>query len=410
MKACFQSSSILLPKKEYCTSNWPVVACDQYTSQPEYWKEVESKIQECPSTLHMIYPEAYLDQGDARIPKINNTMREYLEKGILEETIQDGFILIERKTISGNRLGLIGKVDLESYEYMSNSKAFVRATEQTVVSRIPPRVKIRENAPLECPHVMLLIDDEQGKIIENLYIQKEQFSIAYDLDLIQEGGHLTGYKITGEIVEEINQKLYDFEQNSHGLFLVVGDGNHSLATAKTCWENIKKNLSKEEQEKHPARYALVELVNLHSLALQFEPIHRLLFHVDAQNLFFSFLMYLRKEHMDIQEGKEICFASNEIQISFSISNKQSRIPVEILQTFLDQYLLEHPESTIDYIHGDDVINSLGREKGNCGILLTAIQKEDLFPSIREGHTLPRKTFSMGEANEKRYYMETRYIK
>lgn len=410
MKACFQSSTILLPKEEYCNPKWPVVACDQFTSQPEYWIQVQNMVQDSPSTLHMIYPEAFLSEGDTRIQKINDTMKSYVEQNVLEEAVEDGFILIERKTISGNRLGLIGKLDLDSYEYKSGSKALVRATEQTVESRIPPRVKIRENAPLELPHVMILVDDAQGKIVEQLFVEKENFPVIYDLDLIQEGGHLTGYKIDGQKAQEVNDILFDFQENSNGLFFVVGDGNHSLATAKTCWENIKKDLSAEERENHPARYALVELVNLHSIALQFEPIHRLLFNVDAQHLFFSFLEYLKSQNMDICQGKEISFASTDIQIPFSISNKQNRIPVEILQTFLDAYLSKHPESLIDYIHGDDVLNTLCREKGNCGILLTAIQKEDLFPSIREGHVLPRKTFSMGEANEKRYYMEARKIK
>lgn len=410
MKACFQSSKILLPREEYCNSNWPVVACDQFTSQPEYWLKVQQIVKDSPSTLHMIYPEAFLSEGDSRIEKINATMQSYMEQNVLEEAVNDGFILIERRTISGNRLGLIGKLDLDCYEYKPQTNALVRATEQTVESRIPPRVKIRENAPLELPHVMVLADDAQGKLIENLFIQKEDFPKLYDLNLVQEGGRLIGYKIDGEKAQEVNEALYTFQENSNGLFLVVGDGNHSLATAKTCWENIKKTLSEEEWENHPARYALVELVNLHSLALQFEPIHRLLFEVDPSDVFFSFLEYLKSQNMSITKGREISFASIDLQIMFSITNKQNRIPVEILQTFLDAYLKDHPESLIDYIHGDDVLNTLCRDKGNCGILLTAIQKEDLFPSIREGHVLPRKTFSMGEANEKRYYMEARKIK
>ncbi|MBQ0064771.1 MAG: DUF1015 domain-containing protein [Firmicutes bacterium] len=410
MKACFQSSKILLPREEYCNSNWPVVACDQFTSQPEYWLKVQQIVKDSPSTLHMIYPEAFLSEGDSRIEKINATMQSYMEQNVLEEAVNDGFILIERRTISGNRLGLIGKLDLDCYEYKPQTNALVRATEQTVESRIPPRVKIRENAPLELPHVMVLADDAQGKLIENLFIQKEDFPKLYDLNLVQEGGRLIGYKIDGEKAQEVNEALYTFQENSNGLFLVVGDGNHSLATAKTCWENIKKTLSEEEWENHPARYALVELVNLHSLALQFEPIHRLLFEVDPSDVFFSFLEYLKSQNMSITKGREISFASIDLQIMFSITNKQNRIPVEILQTFLDAYLKDHPESLIDYIHGDDVLNALCRDKGNCGILLTAIQKEDLFPSIREGHVLPRKTFSMGEANEKRYYMEARKIK
>ena len=409
MKACFRSADILLPKKGTDMALWSVVDCDQYTSEEDYWQDVENIVGNKPSTLNIIYPEVYLGKDDERIQRIQKEMLTYTHKGILEESIQDGFVLVERELASGLRLGLVGMIDLEAYDFTPGTSAPIRATEGTIQSRIPPRLAIREGALLECPHVMVLIDDKKHQLIEPLLEMKKYFECVYDTELMKNGGHVKGYAIRDEFALAINDKLTLMERESDGFFLAVGDGNHSLATAKAYWEKIKDNLSDQEKEDHPARYAMVELVNLHSPALIFEPIHRVLFNIDFEDLYDSFKVYLQQEHMTFTDGDDIVFIDETHDIHMKLRNTNNRLPVDILQRFLDQYLENHPASDIDYVHGQDSVEKLAHVKNNCGILLGAIDKNTLFPAIAAGGVLPRKTFSMGEAYEKRYYIECRQI-
>lgn len=409
MKTCFKSTDILLPKKDVCMNTWSVVACDQYTSEEEYWKEVESLVKDQPSTLNIIYPEVYLGKDDNRIQRIQKEMISYVDNNILEKRIKDGFVLVERTLDVGTRLGLVGIIDLEAYDFTPGTSAPIRATEGTIQSRIPPRLRIREGALLECPHVMVLIDDPKMQLIEPLYENKNKFECLYDTPLMMNGGHLKGYAITYEFAKAVNAKLSLMQEESNGFFLAVGDGNHSLATAKACWQKTKEKLTDEEKENHPARFAMVELVNLHSLALIFEPIHRVLFDIDFDDLFHSFLEQLKQDHIEYTTGDDIVFIDTDNEKHLKLLNKDGRLPVDILQKFLDQYLQTHQNSIIDYVHGQDAVKKLSKQNGNCGILLGAIDKNTLFPAIAAGGVLPRKTFSMGEAYEKRYYVECRQI-
>ncbi len=409
MKACFQSANFLLPIEDINIKKWSVVACDQFTSQPSYWHDVENIIDSSPSTLNIVYPEAFLSQGDSRIERINNTMNNYLSNGTLTTRVNNGYILIERDTISGKRLGLVGVLDLDEYDYNFDSTSLVRATEGTIQDRITPRVKIRRNASLECSHVMVLINDFKRILIEDLYKHKHEFDVLYDTELMQGGGHIIGYRIDGEKASEIDKLLLKMQENSNGLFLLVGDGNHSLATAKTCWEEIKHTLPLDLQPSHPAKYATVELVNLHSDALFFEPIHRIMFSIDDDDFINCFYTYCKENSIDIIAGDDIEFITIDKSTKIGLSNSSGRIPVEIMQQFIDAYILQHVHIILDYIHGNDTLRSLVDTPNTLGILLKPIQKNGFFEAVRDNGVLPRKTFSMGNSEEKRYYMECRKI-
>ncbi len=411
MNACFKSTDILLPRKDINMKTWSVVACDQYTSEESYWKEVENLVLDLPSTFNIIYPEVYLGKDDdSRILKIQNKMLSYVQNGILEERIKEGFVLVERKLNVGIRLGLVGVIDLEAYDFTPGTSSPIRATEGTIQSRIPPRLRIREKALLECPHVMVLIDDPKKQLIEPLYENKEKLECLYDTSLMMNGGHLRGYATTGDLAKAVNNQIELMEKASQGFFLAVGDGNHSLATAKAYWQKLKETMPIQEQKNHPARFAMVELVNLHSPALIFEPIHRILFNIDFDDLLNSFKQHLDKNHIVYTTGDDIIFMNQDNKVHIKLLNEDGHLPIDILQKFLDQYLQTHQNSHIDYIHGQDAIEKLSKKKNNCGILLGAIDKNTLFPAIAAGGVLPRKTFSMGEAYEKRYYVECRKIK
>jgi len=414
----FKKADILLPKDADLTK-WSVVACDQYTSQPDYWKEVEDLVGDAPSTLKITFPEVYLSEGDARIKKINETMNEYINSGIFKE--YKGSLIYVERTIDGSktRKGLVGAIDLEDYDFSVGSGSRVRATEGTVLDRIPPRVKIRENAPMELPHVMVLIDDEKKDIIESLTAAKDKMEKIYDFDLIMGGGHLEGYLLTDSLADEVVAKLdiletqaeFDKRYNISGikpLTYAVGDGNHSLATAKTCWENLKKTLSAEEIESHPARYALCEIENIHDSALEFEPIHRVVFDIDVDDLLNGM-----KEYYDVSDtpngGQCIRYISEKGEGKLYVKNPKSQLVVGTLQIFLDDYL-KGKKGEVDYIHGDDVCRELGSKPGNIGFILPPMEKSDLFLGVIKDGVLPRKTFSMGEAYEKRFYLEAKLIK
>lgn len=412
-------ANILLPKDVDMTK-WSVVACDQYTSEPEYWKEVEKEVGSSPSTLNLILPELYLEDTDVedRIKKINKTTEEYLDESMFNE-YKDTMIYLERTQKDGKvREGLMAMVDLEDYSYEKGSQTLIRATEKTVIERIPPRLKVRENASLELPHIMILIDDEKKNIIESLKDKVTSEDVVYDFDLMENGGHIKGYKLSDEVINGIEsglESLMDkdyFEKkynvkNKGVLLFAMGDGNHSLATAKANYENLKKTMSEDEYLNNPARYALVEVVNLHSPALEFEPIHRVIFNTDVNNLVEELHKYY-----DINEdgdGEYFELVTKDFDKRLYISNPKSNIAVGSIQMFLDDYLKDH-SGKLDYIHGDETTRSMGSEEGNVGILFEAMPKEELFRTVILDGALPRKTFSMGHSYDKRYYLEARKIK
>lgn len=397
----FKKADILIPK-DIDFSKWSVVACDQYTSQPEYWDEVKTFVGTEPSALNIVFPEAFLSEGDGRIAKINATMEEYISGGIFEECL-DSMIYVERTMANGRvRKGIIGCVDLEEYDFSVGSKSKIRATEGTVLERIPPRVKIRENASLELPHVMLLIDDKDKTVIE----QTEKGELIYDFDLMQNSGHLKGYLLSDFEAERILGAISELDENADGnLLFAVGDGNHSLATAKTCWENLKPELSEEERENHPARFCLVEIENIHDDALEFEPIHRVVFNVEPENLLADFVAYYPDTEETDNGGQHIEYTYKNKKGNLFVKNSPSALCVGTLQKFLDEKGYE-----VDYIHGADVTERLSQAENTIGFLLPAMEKSDLFRGVIADGALPRKTFSMGEAEDKRFYFEAKKIK
>ena len=408
MTPCFLPADILLPRESEDLSRWAVVACDQFTSRPDYWAETERLAGDAPSTLRIIYPEIYLSQGEKRIPAIHAAMRKYLVDGVLETAVENGFVLVRRTTESGARLGLVGKLDLEQYEYKRGKKSPVRATEGTILSRIPPRMRIREGAPIESPHIMMLLDDPAMRLIEPL--EKENLPKLYDVRLMQGGGRLEGFAVCGESARKTAKLAGEMQAAAKGgFFLAAGDGNHSLATAKACWDALKETLSPEERETHPARYALVELVNLHSPALVFKPIHRVIFGADADELVAGFDAFLAGLGMAVVPGEEVVFVGKDAEMGFDIAGRGERLPLDLAQRFLDEWLERHENETIDYVHDADEVRAHCRGEKAAGVLLQAIPKEGFFAAVRAGGALPRKTFSMGEGHEKRYYMECRRI-
>lgn len=420
MKIPFKKANILLPKDADMTK-WSVIACDQYTSEPKYWEEVEELVGDAPSTLKITLPEIYLEQEnvDSRIQKINAEMDNLLNINFFR-TLQDSLIYLERTCSDGKvRKGIIGMVDLEDYSYEKGSQTLIRATEGTVLERIPPRVRVRENAKLELPHVMLLIDDDKKEIIEGLTDKVSSNDVVYDFDLMQNGGHVKGYKIPEDLCQNVFDGLekladkdnFEAKYNVHDkgvLLFSVGDGNHSLATAKACYENLKKVLPKEEYENHPARYALVEVVNLHSDALEFEPIHRVVFNVEPEKMIEELEKYYEVSRTP-GEGQKVEYVYKDKEEVLYIKNPKSNLAVGSLQMFIDEYIKNHG-GKVDYIHGDEVTRELGRKPGNIGFLLPNMAKTDLFKTVILDGALPRKTFSMGHSYDKRYYLEAREIK
>lgn len=418
MNLPFKRGNILIPKN-VDMSKWSVVACDQYTSEPEYWKELDAYVSDTPSTLRLTLPEIYLSDSDVevRIKKINETMEDYLSKDIFTE-YKDTMIYIERTQSNGLvREGLIGVVDLEEYNYEKGSTSLVRATEKTVIERIPPRVKVRENALLELPHIMILIDDEEKEIIESLKNDVREEDTIYDFELNMNGGHIRGYKLSDSLVNGIENKLEklmnkDYFESKYNvkdrgvLAFAMGDGNHSLATAKACYEKIKSEMTGEEYLQHPSRYALVELVNLHSSALKFEAIHRVVFDVDVDDLLAKLKEYY-KVNTD-GNGQRVRIVTKDIDEEWFIEDGKSNLAVGSIQVFLDEYLTDN--SIIDYIHGEGVTIELGKKENNIGFIFESMEKSDLFKTVILDGALPRKTFSIGHANDKRYYLEARKIK
>lgn len=419
MKIPFSKSDILIPEKSDMTK-WSVVACDQYTSEPEYWEDVTKIVGETPSTLKVTLPEIYLEDNNVseRIEKVNNEMQNLISNNFFK-TLTDSLVYVERTQADGRvRKGLIGKVDLEDYSFAKDSQTLIRATEGTVLERIPPRVKVRENALLELPHIMLLIDDDKKEIIEGLTSKVTNNETVYDFDLMENGGHIKGYRLTDETANWVLDKMGElanketfenkYQVKDKGVLLFsVGDGNHSLATAKTCYENLKKVLPKEQWENHPARYALVEVVNLHSDALNFEPIHRVVFGVNPENMVTELKKYY--ETSETGEGQKIEYVYKNTKGQLVIKNPKSNLAVGSLQMFIDEYL-KNNGGKVDYVHGEAVTEKLGTQDGNIGFLLPNMHKSELFKTVIVDGALPRKTFSMGHSYDKRYYLEAREIK
>lgn len=407
---------LLLPAERVDPSAWACVACDQYTSQPEYWQETADFVEDSPSCLKLVLPECYLPEAAQRVPLIHAEMAKYLSDGTLEKRVADGFVLVERTTESGKRLGLVCAVDLEQYDFTGN-KCLIRPTEQTITARLPARLIIRRGAPIETSHILLLMDDPMQTVIEPLHVKRNHLPLLYDFPLMQQGGHLRGWAVTSP---EDKAALLDAlaalkaSLGPEPLLFAVGDGNHSLATAKVHWEEVKVALSPEEQSNHPARYAMVEVENIHDRALKFEPIHRLVKGVDPNALMHDWLQYCLHRGMELNgplsPGEQTLSAVYQgCEMLVAIANPDGPIPVATLQTYLDDFLARHKGAEIDYIHGDDVLRRLACAPDAIGFLLPPLDKSAFFDAVRTLGILPRKTFSMGHAHEKRFYMECRAI-
>ncbi len=382
----FARADILLPKAGFAT--WSVVACDQYTSQPGYWEALDKQIGDQPSALRITLPEVYLESPDVenRIAKINQTMNEYLENGLFCE-YPNAMIFVERTLADGHvRRGIVGAVDLTAYDYHADSTSPIRATEGTVLSRIPPRVAIRRDAPLELPHIMILIDDPENTIIP----VAPSGDILYDTPLLMNGGHIRGSLMSEQAIAHVLACLAE-QGETRAMLFAMGDGNHSLATAKACYR----------PENPLSRYALAEIVNIHDPALTFEPIYRVVFGVSPEALVEEAKAYFR----GASEHAVTCVYGDQVD-TFAVDG----LVAGSLQNFIDGYLERHPEASVDYIHGEDTVKALAQKKNAVGFLFDGIRKDELFPYVEEHGALPRKTFSMGEAHDKRYYMECRKIR
>jgi len=428
-----QIPRVYLPRPGIDLGKWAVIACDQFTSQPEYWKNVEETVGNAPSTLNLIFPEVYLDMtgGDERIQQIQQTMEDYLSEGLLVP--HDGMLYVERSVSGKTRRGLVLALDLEQYDYRKGSHSLVRATEGTILERLPPRIHIRENAKLELPHILVLIDDPQGTVIEPVGKSKEHLKALYDFELMAGSGHLNGYLVDNPSVESgilsaleqlANPRAfaakYGIGMEQPVLLFAMGDGNHSLATAKAIWEKKKAEVGMM----HPARYALVEIENVHDEGLEFAPIHRVVFGL-KQDIFnamqasfqsgISFTFCSNQDEMVTRVSRStgtsqiIGFISPQGYGCTDISTPTSNLPVGTLQTFLDEFIKNGGAEKIDYVHGEKVIYALGQKPGNIAFYLPGMDKSDLFKTVILDGALPRKTFSMGEAHEKRFYMECREI-
>ena len=408
-------ANILLP--DFNTTDgkkWACVACDQYTSEPEYWERVDKAVGDEPSTLRMILPEVWLSDAEARVPAIHSVMKEYTQNGILKEH-KNCAVYLERVQSDGKlRRGLVCAIDLEDYEFSVGSASAIRPTEKTVVERIPPRLAVRRGAPIEMPHVMLLVDDSDD-IILSRFAGREMN--AYTFDLAEGGGSVKAAFVSADEFDELNKSLDILAENAvkraekNGgapITIAVGDGNHSLATAKASWEEIKKTLSAEEADADPARYALAEICNLHEESLVFEPIYRLLENVDVTALAEDF-----KKFAESQNGRfpaqtfDMILEGNNVEVV--IEHPEYTLPVASLQHFLDEWVKTRPEAVLDYIHGEETVCRLASKENAAGFVFEGMSKSSLFPAVEADGTLPRKTFSMGHAADKRFYIECRKI-
>ena len=426
-EACFTAADILLPAAEVPLDPWACIAVDQFTSQPEYWQRAEHLADGKPSTLHIVLPEAYLGtpQEAERLESIRRTMEEY-RKSVLTRKVH-GYVYVERTQMDGTvRQGLVGAVDLEAYDYAKGSKPAIRPSESTVVERIPPRLKVRRGATLETPHVMMLADDADCTLIEPIGLIKNQLPPLYDGELMLGGGHLRGWAVEDPaLIAQIDSALaaladpaafarrWPAAKGQQPMVLAVGDGNHSLATAKAYWEELKPTLTEEQRRTHPARWCLAEVCNVHSPAIEIEPIHRVVFGIGAREL------YAALDAWDQQQGSSTTMSDQRLRLAdahgesaVALANPPAPLTVGSVEAFLADFLPAHPGVTVDYIHGESTALALASDPARpaTAILLPDFAKADLFKGVVLGGVLPRKTFSMGHAEEKRYYIECRKIK
>ena len=408
-------AQILLPAPGVKPETWACIACDQYTSEPEYWQKAFAAAGDAPSAIRLILPEYDLKNSETLIPRIHQAMADYLAKGLLAPAVDPGFILCERTIASGTRLGLVCAVDLEEYSFEKGSLPLIRPTEQTITDRLPPRLKIRRGAPVELTHIMILIDDPDRTVLEPLQAAKASLRKVYDFDLMMGGGHLAGWAVEGkEMLARVDQSLNALmdTKGEHPLLLAVGDGNHSLATAKAYWNEIRESLSEAERENHPARYALCEIVNIHDEALLFEPIYRIVTGTTRMEIMAAWKQYAAQHgmHLDREgEGHRFTVVSADGEGTVVVKDPEGAIPCETIQKFLDDFLANHPGTGIDFIHGEVSLRTLAEKPGTVGFLLPEIDKHTFFKDVETLGVLPRKTFSMGEADEKRFYMEAKKI-
>lgn len=398
MKKAFLPADILLPKDNF--DKWAVIACDQYTSEPEYWKATEEYVGDAPSALNIVFPEVYLSNDNSgRIAQINANMKRYIDTGVFN-VLKSTFIYTKRTVTGGKvRRGVVGLIDLCDYSYEKGSKTLIRATEETVPERIPPRVTIRKDAPLELPHIMLLIDDPDMTVIAPLDKKTADSNPLYDFDLMLGGGHITGKALDGKAAAEMQEALNALiEDSDDKLLFAVGDGNHSLASAKECYR-----INKTEN----SRYALVEIVNIHDDSLEFEPIYRVIFGAEPEKVIHDFTEFTGGRYDGPDAQKFTCvFGDNKREISVK---PLSKLCVGTLQKFIDRYIKENPELKVDYIHGEESLHTLASKPNTVGFIFDGMKKSELFDAVKQDGSLPRKTFSMGHANDKRFYLEARLL-
>lgn len=426
-KLGIKSADILLPREGIDLKKWATVACDQYTSEPEYWLDVEKIVADSPSTFRITFPEVYLEKEGKkeRIRNIVKTMEDYIEEGVFTE-YKDSFILVKRTCDGKSRYGLMAALDLDQYDYSKDSRSLIRATEGTILERIPPRKEIRKDAPLELPHIMVLISDEKRSVIEPLKDKMDSLKRIYSTELMKDGGYLEGYLIDSdedkEMIYQAFESLYSALDKNNPLLFAMGDGNHSLATAKSCWEDMKKGLSEEERKDSKARYALVEIENIYDEALLFEPIHRVFFNLSVDEFEKEVLKYAKGmtyhreksiedmvERINSRDGLVFGLSVNNELYSLEVKGSRNFLSASLMQSVIDS-LKERNACQIDYIHGIDVTVRLSNEGNNIGIILPDVDKSSFFETVIKEGSFPRKTFSIGHANEKRYYMEARRIK
>jgi uncharacterized protein (DUF1015 family) len=417
---------ILLPNSKINMKKWTVIACDQYNSNIDYWQDVEKIVGNNPSTLRMILPEIYLEDEDDRQARIQETvmvMEDYVAGGVVE-ALPQGFILVERKLPEGTRSGLMGSIDLETYDYNPNKDTKVRPTEQTVLERIPPRVEIRKPALLESPHILVLLNDPDKSVIEPLVAKSKKLPTLYEFDLMKNGGNIKGSFIgEKEDIDGIYQRLEAVDAKTDILFS-VGDGNHSLATAKTVWDEFKKDLSDEDKKDHPKRFALVEIINLYDDGLAFEPIHRVVFGIDSNKLIGDLIRIFNVKNMDAKiffkrssasklvktiSGQSIDFIAKQKKGYIKIDAPANDLEAVNFQAVLDEYLIQNPEVKVEYIHGIDELERLCDEQNTTGFVLPKLNKNSFIDVLSNQGVLPKKCFSLGEADEKRFYLECRLL-
>lgn len=408
----FQSTDILLPR-DVELERWSVIACDQFTSDPAYWQRVRATAGDGPSTIHLILPEAELGSANEAetVRSINAAMERYLKENVFA-VYPNSYVYVERTLADGSvRPGLLGAVDLEAYDYNAGSTSAIRATEKTVLERIPPRQRVRKDAPIELPHVLMLCDDDQKMLIEPIAEIKDSLLKLYDFELMEQGGRICGWLVNGLAARDFDARMTMFSASvdkkysdlGGSVLLAVGDGNHSLATAKSCYEAMKKASPEQDLSNHPARYSLVELENIHDSSLVFAPIHRIITDVDVEKLL------LDLNTVCAEDGFAVQWVIGEKCGTVYLDKARGELAVAVLQEFLDKWLAEH-NGQIDYIHGDDEVRQLAQKPNSIGFLLPPMEKHQLFRGVISGGALPRKTFSMGHAREKRYYLEGRKIK